>query len=840
MGKWLRRFLIIAIVLLYWIAPDLLPGPFDDLLVSFFGWLIDHRAEASTRKEKALQWVERVQTEGISSWLAQELGDALFRQEDIERRVEGLETERRRIWPIVLVCFFIFATYYPLGQKPIEIRGEKVEIPTVQQFRNEVGGEMVTRLDPSVETWTKRQGIQLQLFEEVVSRCNIPRNAETGRPLTEEEKLAGAQGVTIDPWTVYAIFTGENYKGWEHSKPDPRKKSTAGKNLAYNAIGSRFNALWERGEKNRQHEALKKIVEQPGLREKYPGLTINNIHGSIAGALGVPQGMPHQSYALMSDWVENGIYDPWQDEASIAEFTIRYLVRAYTKGGREKAWWSYNPNGPSSYFQTLRATANKLEASWNAEFGREQPSTDMVAVEARKVVSAHVVSPRQDMVTYQIGWGSDTLLLRTLRWSKGVEETTGEALCFLESMEKIAPFIGSENLHKVLIWLAKGLHYPAKWLHAGSLFIAKIAYGDQDVVSSEIRQARREKEPVGEDVVSEMNLWTRNSPEIADNIRWILVQDTGNYQSTSDPGLREAELTGYFVVPATEQWDYTKELGNFTSGEGYRTVSGIPGSGACDLATQIYSLALRTPGLTAWRGEQHATPISGFSHKEAVNIWIGRKSANLILTNNLGQDIVIYWRLSPSKVIMWTSREVQRERTVEKTGGGKGQAIAQAAEGLIGKFPYGDNTKGPGEGYYVCTDIVAAVCAKAGVPLVPDYKVWHPLRWVETQIKYFQGQSIEGTLDQARAWHNLGEFPQPGWAMFYGNGRSHIAVVIGAERTENNVANVITVQALGGHRGQRWDATRNIDYQTDIFRLQNGAWMPDDPQIIGFGEILEK
>jgi len=188
---------------------------------------------------------------------------------------------------------------------------------------------------------------------------------------------------------------------------------------------------------------------------------------------------------------------------------------------------------------------------------------------------------------------------------------------------------------------------------------------------------------------------------------------------------------------------------------------------------------------------------------------------------------------------MWTSREVQQNSSASRTNTDQGQAIAQAAEALIGKFPYCDNVKGPDESCYVCTDVVAAACAQAGVPLVPNYNVWHPLRWVETQIKYFQGQSIEGTLSQPRTWYDLGELPQPGWVMFYGNGRSHVALVIGVERSEESTVLVITVQALGGHRSQRWDAAKNIDYQTDVFRLQDGVWQPDDSQVIGFGEVLE-
>jgi len=313
--------------------------------------------------------------------------------------------------------------------------------------------------------------------------------------------------------------------------------------LAYQALGKRFSKLWEKKERDRQRAALEKLAGQQTLKERYPGITSKTVYGSPAGALGIPQGMPAQSVNLMSDWVAEGIYDPWGNEASIAEFTIRYLIRTYAKSGRMAAWESYNPNGMdivlkggTTYRQVLKKTARRLESSWQVEFRRQQLSADVAegTTSARRTTS--------EVVLYQVGWSSDTLLLRTLRWSKSVEETTGDALGFLESMEEISPFIGSENLHRVLVWLVRGLHYPAKWSHTGSLFIAQIAYGEQDVASSEIRQARREQEPVSEDVVVEMDLWARHSTGIADNIRWILARRSDQYKNAGDPALKEAEL----------------------------------------------------------------------------------------------------------------------------------------------------------------------------------------------------------------------------------------------------------------------------------------------------------
>lgn len=596
---------------------------------------------------------------GIKKVAAKKAGPGNGLEEEVRRLNREVRKLRRRMsfsykWMnrlvnVVLIVVIVLAliTFWPIG--PVRA----ITVTKAQVSAN-------INLGPKLLEWAKKEGLSLAIFSAVVERAKIPRDTVTGRPVA-------SGGSTIDPWTVYAIYAGENFKGWENNTPDPRKDSSAGTNVAWDALANRFGA--SSAETIRQREALKKIVAQAGLQEKYPGLSTENCHGSIAGALGVPrgevpQGMPAQSAELMADWIEAGIYDPWGDANSIAEFTIRYLVRKYATGGREAAWQSYNPGGPTSYFSTLRTTAQHLEASYQQTFGKNTIADDQLTTEGQQVIQAETTET-------QVGEATETMLSLVLGKVGELDDGLKARMEELETNEgKVLVgrvFRDLKNIYGVL-------DFP---VHSTRIFLkgwATTAYSILDpngtlFTVNEVTEELRGDKPLATDIVVTMDMTQRIGGEngvMAKNIRWILARAVqAGFTGPDDPELAKATFRGQVVLKPSEKFNYVKSYGLFRKEQSYLSYGGTEGAGACDLATQMYKLTLLTPGLKPWRGEPHAKlgAIPGFGLDEGVLIEDSRETANLTVENTSDQTITIFWLLEPKKVTMWSGTTSTRSKT---------------------------------------------------------------------------------------------------------------------------------------------------------------------------------
>lgn len=504
-----------------------------------------------------------------------------------------------KLLPWIIIIGVIYVTYWPLDGGNLWLQNQAVVFNEETSF------------------WVREKGLNSELFGAVVVRAQQPRNIYTGRP--EDD------GSTIDPWTVYSIYYGETSRN--SLGCDPRQNSVCGSFIAYNAIGVRFSRVWEKNEAIRQRKALETILAQDIIQKRYPGISIENARGSSAGAIGVCQGMPWQITDLMGDWIEQGIFDPWGDPESIAEFTIRYLIRAYAKGGREASYQSYNPGGPTWYFEVLRKNASNLETSYQSRFG-----------------SSQVVATIVDQKT-------DTWLLRALAYTERLEAKT-------KIISGLTQKVGLGDAG----WLLKVNQSASKFFRSWSA----LAYGGASdyIAGTTLASEARAKAPLAHDVQAVLSLSDR--PDGADgdyakNIRWVFAlrwmkdqNKAGAFSSPHDLNLERVDIYGKIDIEPSQEFDFVKYFGCFCTAEGYLTWRGIPGAGACDLATAFNHLALLTPGLEPWHGEQHASQIRGFSLDESVNIWIDRDSANLKIKNVTESPITIYWRVGSREVQLWT------------------------------------------------------------------------------------------------------------------------------------------------------------------------------------------
>lgn len=564
-----------------------------------------------------------------------------------DKRIKRLEAEIRRLknnkplWlkllPWALIGGFLFVTYWPISGGSLTISGESVV------------------LDERHRTWVREKGLNPALFGAVVARSQTQRNVETGRRID-------SGGGTIDPWTVYSIYYGETSRNAVGC--DPQEDSVCGRFIANDALAVRFSRFWEKAELQRQRKALEKILSQKVIQDRYPGISISTARGSPAGAVGVCQGMPWQITELMSDWIELGIFDPWGDPESIAEFTVRYLIRAYAKGGREAAFQSYNPGGPASYFDTLRKNASDLQASYKARFGQNEPVID---------------SSNTSTTSLVVGQKADTVLLRAIRFLEQTEAKLQKLVEVSQKAEKITEWINKVNTtigidlidDGGIDQLVKGLnqmHSVAKWMLGFTRKWAEIAYGDnaEYVYATSVAGEARRNAPLAHDVQSVLSLEARPggaNGDYANNIKWALTlrwmkdqNKSGTYFGPNDPKLTKVDISGSFTIKPGQEWNYVQHFGCFCTAEGYLTWRGIPGAGACDLATAFNHLALLTPGLSPWHGEAHASQITGFTFEESVNIWTGRESGNLKIKNTTESPITIFWRLQPITVRIWAGQ----------------------------------------------------------------------------------------------------------------------------------------------------------------------------------------
>lgn len=112
----------------------------------------------------------------------------------------------------------------------------------------------------------------------------------------------------------------------------------------------------------------------------------------------------------------------------------------------------------------------------------------------------------------------------------------------------------------------------------------------------------------------------------------------------------------YWKIPANSTESYNSK-GCWCDSQGFKVAAGVIGGGACDVATWFYHVAENSGQLTPWSGELTHSKIYGVP-LPAVNIWTGRSSADLTITNNNPYDLYIHWDLNsnPGYIRLWVDQ----------------------------------------------------------------------------------------------------------------------------------------------------------------------------------------
>ena len=141
-----------------------------------------------------------------------------------------------------------------------------------------------------------------------------------------------------------------------------------------------------------------------------------------------------------------------------------------------------------------------------------------------------------------------------------------------------------------------------------------------------------------------------NSIDEVDNVRWSLVRGTPGEAEVYSPAggvdwqaLRSLSQSGSYNLPAGSTWSFNATFGD---GPGYKVASGVLAGGHCALAT-VFRAASIQAGLPT-QASPHRWPITGFPLDETVTIWWG--IADLVVHNNTGQDLQLFWNLSPQGI----------------------------------------------------------------------------------------------------------------------------------------------------------------------------------------------
>lgn len=417
--KWIWRAIALTVFVVYLVSSDLRPGPVDDFLLGLIEYLIDR------------VFFQRGPPSVPSGPSPPPLPAATEEVERLQREVGGLKAEVRRLRKgleggigkleiaiALLTAFFLWFVFWPMGKLEVETATTLItEVPMVPHPVESMAqrGEMVPSSE--VEGWFKQEGVRRDYFLAAYRASLVCRDKKT--------RVADPDGkdcVFVDPFTIYqGTWGAENLAGWEKETPDPRKPGTWGKSLAKPAIEGWFRKFGK-AEVEAQLGGLKKVVGQKCLQERYPGLTVDNVYGGVAGELGVPQGTSKNEGNLMADWISKEspeCFDPWGDPDSMAEFTARYM--APNAPDRWNMVRSYNPGEPSTVTRSRRfEPAELLEASWKRTFGDSriqdliQPTTVQAAAQqvqpqAQQVYVVQTPVSLEDKVAQLLFCGPDAI-----------------------------------------------------------------------------------------------------------------------------------------------------------------------------------------------------------------------------------------------------------------------------------------------------------------------------------------------------------------------------------------------------------------------------------------------
>lgn len=113
--------------------------------------------------------------------------------------------------------------------------------------------------------------------------------------------------------------------------------------------------------------------------------------------------------------------------------------------------------------------------------------------------------------------------------------------------------------------------------------------------------------------------------------------------------------TNQWVIPARSSQSYNDTAGNFTSAEGFYTVYGTPGAGACDVATWLFHVAKDSGILNPSANRLDHPAIPGVP-APYVTIW--DPGSDLVVENPNDYQVVIKWDLdsNPGYIRLWVEQ----------------------------------------------------------------------------------------------------------------------------------------------------------------------------------------
>lgn len=113
--------------------------------------------------------------------------------------------------------------------------------------------------------------------------------------------------------------------------------------------------------------------------------------------------------------------------------------------------------------------------------------------------------------------------------------------------------------------------------------------------------------------------------------------------------------TDEWVIPAHTKQSYNRAAGNFTPSDGFNTVYGVPGAGACDVATMLYHFAKDSGILIVTANRLDHPKINGVP-LPAVTIW--DPGSDLFVENPNDFDVTIKWDLEshPGFIKFWVEK----------------------------------------------------------------------------------------------------------------------------------------------------------------------------------------
>jgi|GEM_PF-6097667 len=142
---------------------------------------------------------------------------------------------------------------------------------------------------------------------------------------------------------------------------------------------------------------------------------------------------------------------------------------------------------------------------------------------------------------------------------------------------------------------------------------------------------------------------------------YLLSRGNSNYEANMALVLeRLGNGSNSWIIPARTIVSYNETAGDFTNATGYYTVYGIPGAGACDVATWFFHVASEYSGGLLVASGHTSSGYSNLDHPKipgvplpAVTIWNPGK--DLTITNNNDFDVIIRWDLAvtPGYVRFW-------------------------------------------------------------------------------------------------------------------------------------------------------------------------------------------